>query len=295
MTQRGGVPAGAEPSDRDVEPGAPTRRLARRDVLSRAALASGAAVAGGLATSISFASPAGAANGNAVIAGAQTNAEASTVLFADGSTPYTFGLLAVTDTAFSRFPNSVPKAAVLGFTSDEGNTGVAGYGTSDFGIGASGHAPGASGIGVVGVGPTGVKGSTTDNANVGFLAWEGTGDEGPFGVYALGTVGVAGVGTTGAGVSAYSEGGPALLVQGVAEFSRSGLATVAGTAAKPASTVTVTGVSLSSSSLVLATIQQSIAGVAVQGVVKTVGSAEFTIHLTAAVTTKVPVAWFVIG
>jgi hypothetical protein len=49
---------------------------------------------------------------------------------------------------------------------------------------------------------------------------------------------------------------------GVATFSRSGLATVAGTTTTPKSSVTVTGVALSASSLILATPQGTVSGAA---------------------------------
>jgi hypothetical protein len=107
--------------------------------------------------------------------------------------------------------------------------------------------------------------------------------------------GVLGNSPNGTGVLAETDTGTALDVQGPVEFSRSGLATVAGTVGTPANSVTVKGVALTSASLVLATIQQAVAGIAVQGVAKTPSASKFTIPLTKPVKTNVEVAWFVIG
>ena len=59
--------------------------------------------------------------------------------------------------------------------------------------------------------------------------------------------------------------------------------------------VAVTGVALSSSSLILATLQGFEKGVAVAGVVPDVAASSFTIHLTKAAKVAVAVAWFIIG
>jgi hypothetical protein len=93
-------------------------------------------------------------------------------------------------------------------------------------------------------------------------------------------------------------GATALKVTGASTFSsktsfaRSGTLTVsAGTAQ-----AIKTGISLSSSSLVLATIQGNQAGVYVQGVTVATGSSgSFTIHLNTSPSVNLMVAWFVIG
>lgn len=82
--------------------------------------------------------------------------------------------------------------------------------------------------------------------------------------------------------------GPALQVEGKVAFSRSGVAAIA--AGKTAVKVTLAGVT--ASSLVLATLQQVLAGVVIAGAVP--GSGSFTIHLTNAPSKRVKVAWFVI-
>jgi hypothetical protein len=105
---------------------------------------------------------------------------------------------------------------------------------------------------------------------------------------------VAALSTSGTAVAASSTAGTALSVSGVASFSRSGLATVAGTAAKTKISVTVTGVALTAASMILATPQGKVSGVAVEGVVPDVTAGSFTIYLTKAVKVALPIAWFII-
>ncbi len=89
--------------------------------------------------------------------------------------------------------------------------------------------------------------------------------------------------------------GTALQVEGIASFSRSGRATVAGTPSAPRQSVVVTGVVLSSSSLILVTPQDHVTGVAVEGVVADITAKTFTIYLTKPVTVSLAIAWFVLG
>jgi hypothetical protein len=106
--------------------------------------------------------------------------------------------------------------------------------------------------------------------------------------------GVAVVGETTSGIGVYAAsagGGTALVVEGVAVFSRSGSAKVKSGAAS----VTVTGVSLTSTSIVLATPQGNQSGVSVKGVIKNVSDSKFTIYLTADATAALEIGWFVIG
>jgi hypothetical protein len=107
-------------------------------------------------------------------------------------------------------------------------------------------------------------------------------------------VGVYGISPNGIGVAAYSASGTALQVGGIASFSRCGLAEVKGTASKSKSSVVVTGVALRASSMVLATPQGHVAGVAVAGVVPDVSAGSFTISLTEAVKVSLEIAWFVV-
>jgi hypothetical protein len=101
--------------------------------------------------------------------------------------------------------------------------------------------------------------------------------------------GVYGSSADGVGVLAESSSGTALSVQGTVSFSRSGMATVP--AGKATLQVDIDG--LTTSSLVLATVQQLEKGVHLAAAVPAPGS--FTVHLTAAPTTALNVAWFVIG
>jgi hypothetical protein len=63
----------------------------------------------------------------------------------------------------------------------------------------------------------------------------------------------------------------------------------------PEQSVKVKGIALSASSLILATPQGKLSGVAVEGAVPDASGNSFTIYLTKAVTTSLQVAWFVIG
>jgi hypothetical protein len=98
---------------------------------------------------------------------------------------------------------------------------------------------------------------------------------------------------TGIGVLANnSGGGTALSVVGPASFNRSGVLSIA----INKSSVTFSGISLGAASLVLATIQGSVAGIYVQGVTVVSGSSgSFTIHLNKATTKALKVGWFVVN
>jgi hypothetical protein len=124
----------------------------------------------------------------------------------------------------------------------------------------------------------GVKGTTGNAAGTGVIG-QGT----------KGATGVEGESDTGTGVLAKSTSGDALKVVGKVAFSRSGLATVA--AGKKSVPVTLAGVT--TSSLIIATLQTAAGAIAVANAIPASGS--FTINLTAAPTSAVKVAWFVIG
>ncbi|HEX2221958.1 MAG TPA: hypothetical protein VHK06_05485 [Candidatus Limnocylindria bacterium] len=109
-------------------------------------------------------------------------------------------------------------------------------------------------------------------------------------------IGLLGQTDTGTGVRAYAgqPAGLALRVSGRAAFDRSGRATIA----TNASSVTVTPPNFyaTSSTFVLATLQQNRAGVHVQSVVVTTGSAgRFTIHLNKPVPAATSVAWMAVN
>jgi hypothetical protein len=176
---------------------------------------------------------------------------------------------------------------VVGNGGDGGGTGVFGSGGGD-GPGVQGTGGNADGIGVVGIGGS--------NGTGGGVGVSGTGNGGSAGVTgtAAGTgAGVIGTtGGTGSGVLAENTGtGAALNVIGPAFFSRAGILTVG--AGK--SSVTKTGVTLTLSSLIFATLQQDHSGVWVRSAVPDVAGSSFTVHLSKAVTASTRVAWFTIN
>jgi len=104
-----------------------------------------------------------------------------------------------------------------------------------------------------------------------------------------GATGLYGRSDRGTGVFAKSTSGDALRVVGKVAFSRSGLVTVA--AKKKSVKVILAGVT--TSSMILATLQSLAGSIAVANAIP--GSGSFTINLTAAPSNSVKVAWFVIG
>ncbi len=150
--------------------------------------------------------------------------------------------------------------------------------------------------------------NTDDGALVGeSVSLDGYGVRGtsPYiGVNAIGgEVGVYAVSDYGAGVQALTydgvavsastavDAGTALRVDGRAEFSRSGKVTVAA----GMSSATVTGVPLTSESLVLATLQERIHVVHVEAAVPDVENHSFTLYLNRKVPRPTTVAWFVVN
>ena len=102
------------------------------------------------------------------------------------------------------------------------------------------------------------------------------------------------VSSTGFGVLAENAGdGTALKVAGPSEFSRSGLVNIAA----PANSAVVSGVALTASSLVLATLQNKLGGVMVASAVPNVAGSSFTVNLNKAPGTgkTAVVAWFVVN
>ena len=273
---------------------APPTAVSRRDVLRRALVAGGVAVAGGAALALAEAAPAVAATGGSLTLGMQNNAESTTVLFADAvpsGDVFPRGLLHVTDTPFIDQLALESSSAISGYASTgDLAVGVLGFGVSK---GVWGQVGPGTGTGVVGQGYNGVSGLGSGGTGVAGVA-QGTDNTNP-------------------GVSASSEGpGPALYAgasttgdafvadgasrfHGVTSFSRSGVARVAGTRARPARSVVVKGVKLTAHSSVLATIQQDGGTLGVAGVVPDVAHSAFTITLTARSARNVKVAWFVIG
>ena len=144
-------------------------------------------------------------------------------------------------------------------------------GTGAFGIGVYGSQEG-SGWGVYGTTPNGI-------------GVNGISDSGP-GVQ--GSAGALGVGV----LAQNTAGGQALQVSGPSVFSRSGLVSIV----SPNKSATVAGVPLTPSSLVLATVQNSV-GRWVASAVPNVPASSFTINLNKApaVGKTATVAWFVVN
>ena len=143
------------------------------------------------------------------------------------------------------------------------------YATGQIAVGGQGGIHGVHGsgstAGVYGVSNTsngsGVEGDSDGDGNGVFGHANNSFASGVYGQN-LGTgYGVAGRANQGTGVLADSNNGTALTVNGKAQFSRSGTATVVGTAASPRSSVTVTNVALTLKSLVLVTPQKNGPGV----------------------------------
>jgi hypothetical protein len=195
--------------------------------------------------------------------------------------------------------------------------------TANYGFAAYETAPGSWGVvgtgadtGVIGLGDTyGVWGETTTGTGV----YGNTFAENQNGVYGhaanttgsgvygqndstgYGVAGRASTGTgtlgesaNGTGVWANSQNATALKVSGKAQFSRSGIATVAGTAAAPKNSVKVS-LPITAKSMMTATLQKYVPGVSVVAAVPNVAGGYFTIYLNKPVSTSVgPIAWMVV-
>jgi hypothetical protein len=185
-------------------------------------------------------------------------------------------------------------AGVSGDGSGPGDDGVYGIGDAN---GVHGEAYfSSSGSGVFGQNDgngNGVYGHANNSAASGVYGQnDGTG----FGVAgrASGGTGILGDSANGIGVSASSQNATALKVTGKAQFSRSGVATVAGTSAAPKNSVKVS-LPITAKSMMTATLQKYVAGVYVVAAVPNVAGGYFTIYLNKPVSTSVgPIAWMVV-
>ncbi len=201
---------------------------------------------------------------------------------------------------------------------DGSSDGIIGLRVNELGDGSwgvLGQVGGTGGIGVVGEGGTygvegntatgtGVYGNTTADgqngvyghaANTSGSGVYGQNDGTGFGVAgrASGGTGTLGDSANGTGVWASSQNATALKVSGKAQFSRSGVATVAGTAAAPKKSVKVS-LPITAKSMMTATLQKYVPGVSVVAAVPNVAGGYFTIYLNKSVTTSAgPIAWIV--
>lgn len=297
-----------------------TPRRSRRNLLVGAA--AGVGVIAGQA--LLGAQPASAANGDSVVLGNINTATSETFIGTD-SAPGTTCLHCVASGA---------AAALLGESTGNGGGGVGIRGFGDEGVYGAGLIVGTppgqtingvhgtcdvSGNGVWGESVdkgqgqgNGVYGSTNSasgvyghNAGTGYgVAGRAESGTGTLGDSTNGT-GVAASSQNGTGLSAttafgtaasvIATAGTALHVNGPAIFSRSGLVTIKAPA-KSASVVVAGG--LATTSLVLATLQNSIAGVSVASAVPNPSTGKITINLNKAPPSTSPtakVAWFVLG
>jgi hypothetical protein len=192
-----------------------------------------------------------------------------------------------------------------------GSFGVVGYGTGGgTGVtGTGGTGGGGFGVGVNGDGAGNGAGVTGNGAGTGPGVWGVGGTGGGAGVFGVGAgtgdgvkgqggtsggAGVRGVSSTATGVGVLAQnnsGGPALQVAGPASFSRSGTLTVA----TGKSSANQTGVTLTSASLVLVTLQRHQSGLYVLAAVPNVSASSFTVYLSENVSASTKVAWFIIG
>jgi hypothetical protein len=280
-------------SGQDADAAGPQARAGRRPgPYGRRALLFGAAAAGaGAAVSLAGgAAPAAAAadnNGGPVLLGETNTATATTTI------------------------TNASGGGIAGNTSaNGGHSGVHGNDTStEGGSGVAGNS--ANGIGVNGVTSAtdgaGVQGTTYGEGN-GVAGIDSSGSDLSCGVSGTSTIGYGVSGSCPNGVAIYGEstngyavqasapsGTAGLLVQGTSifqgmtQFSNCGVATVA----KSDKSVTVTLAGVTVDSIVLATLQELQAGIAVAAAVPGTGS--FTITLTSDVPAAANVGWFVIG
>ena len=269
-------------------------KRSRRELLAGAAGALGALAA----ESLGRIPAAQATQGQPIIAGKSNDATAPTGI-TNSSSGAAFYVFAATGTGLVGNGGDSSGNGMQGNGGFPNGNGVLGHGFGT-GDGVVGHGGGQLGRGVVGLG--GAKGIGVDGTGQG----TGPGVRGGGGPSGDGVLGVGGfmgavagvhgfsVSPTGFGVLAENGGdGTALKVAGPAEFSRSGTVNIAA----PAKSAVVSGVALTASSLVLATLQNKLGGVMVASAVPNVAGSSFTVNLNKAPGTgkTAVVAWFVVN
>jgi hypothetical protein len=168
-----------------------------------------------------------------------------------------------------------------------GQSGSTGPGFANITNGVHGVTDSAAGVGVIGENANGtaVGGISSTSDGVGGTSSSGTG------VHGVSSTGIGVLAECPSGTGVRATGATALSVQGPAVFSRSGTLTIAA----GGSSATQTGVALTASSLVLATLQQDRAGVWVRSAVPNIPGSSFTVHLSRVVPAAMSVAWFVVN
>jgi hypothetical protein len=257
----------------------------RRELLAGTA----GAVAATAAASLVRIPAALADDGDPVILGATNTASETTSIFRDNAGgPALHASSTVDDGAILGENLSVDGYGMRGVCQGSSGIGVLGLG-GQTGVYASGADPGSTGLygiaeqdGVFGTGnANGVHGKGLTVVSTGVFG-ENTGN----GTGVLGST----IMGTGVHAAADDEAGTALKVEGKATFTRSGKAIVP----SGSSSVTVSGVSLTAQSLVLATVQVD-NGASVNSAVPNAGGSSFTINLTKKISAATPVAWFVVN
>jgi hypothetical protein len=181
---------------------------------------------------------------------------------------------------------------VQGFTGGSGSSGVFGKNTGG-GKGVFGFSGTGNGVEGGSNSANGVQGETGSNTASGVYGQNSGTGYGVAGRAASG-IGTLGDSANGIGVWANSQNAVALKVSGKAQFSRSGVATVAGTSSAPQRSVRVS-LPITAKSMMTATLQKFVSGVYVVAAVPDVVDGYFTIYLNKAVTTSVgPIAWMVL-
>lgn len=257
----------------------------RRGVLWKTGLAT---VAGAAALTALDERRADAASGGNFILGNANSATSTTELSANASPVMQLDGGGLGATGTTLIVNGPTGGAGL-YVSGASTTSTTGLAINGSGAGSATGVYGSSGSGTAVVGNstsgTGVRGASVSGTGVDAASTSGAGITG---TSSSGT-GVAGTSTSGTGVSARSTTGTALSVSGKVHFSRSGSSSVStGVASK---TVSVPG--MTSSSLVLVTLQSAYSGVYVQSAVP--ASGKFTLHLSKKATHTTHFAWFVIN
>jgi hypothetical protein len=176
------------------------------------------------------------------------------------------------------------------------------WGVSDSGYAGYFTALGSIGIGVYALGGrygvvgstqtgTGVYGVNVGTTGIGVNGKTYGSGSGVYGEAINNGVAVFGKSTNGTALRGDNPSGTALEVNGKAKFSRSGVLTLADSAAS----ITKTGVPLTSASYVLATLQTNTTGLFIQGAVPNPAGSTITIYFSKTAPIGTRVAWFVVN
>jgi hypothetical protein len=251
--------------DADARAGRGRRRFGRRALMLGAA-ATGAGVAASLAGGTAEAAP---DSSGAVLLGKDNSTRSTTQVITRGG------------------------SGLKGQTYASGQSGVVGFDTSTEKGGHGVYGRSIHGFGILGISEhsTGIVGQNTTPGQSGVAGIDlapGKGGSGLFG-QSHGGDAILATSENGNALHCTSQHGTALLVEGKAKFSYSGVTSVP----RGHKTVTVTHGGVTSSSIVIATIQKPQSGISIEGAEPGAGS--FTITLTGSPSASVPVGWIILG